>query len=1239
MMDHEQTKENRPPGGQESSFVSSDSVAMSRLKVAQKQVEQLKSYEQKFFDEKERAEELETKILQGEKKLKSYKIQLQTMEHLIAEREEELSRAADKIVELQSRLEDEQIQRSFSRQRNRSEDTLDSVSGENVGEAVVAVLAEDQRGIIADLRDKLTSFEADLQSKEHDLAEAILNGNMKQEQIESQETIITSFRETSNEQKSLIKTLKKTIATLEARLAEKDKELMEQKTQSSELRDTLSKEVEDKEFMQEALNAASCTLSEREKYVAEMIQLIASLKSELNSMKEELATKDGSLKIIEAQLDEVSSAAKDMSDALSLLRKEKADLEEELDVANKTFLSLKEEVAVLVNRAKESDAAVLELRSERDTLVGQWSKIGEQVANLTKDLKAAREESAEAIAASKAAHQKLQKAKADMEANVQVFLDVSSLKDEMESLKKALAERQNECAIFRERSTSKEEHLDRVCSEIESLQAEISQKTCRIADLERAVEPLERSIQRMSEEIRDMTASLATSEQSRIQAETLLQECAAEKQQLTKDMDNNLEQFKEFTNEIQNANAAKDQLEKANRILKIEQRKLTAEVERLRANAAIEASEHALKLKNFKKSLANLLEKIDIQAPIMDQGQLLGVVEMSVETVKRAKQLEAENRTLQRLAANSEAEVQGRITLLISEADQLKRKLRESAEQLKRTKDELTEVETAVIKAKAGDTVDGGIISMLARDIMNLAVSAQENRTTKGEVTQLRLQLVESNGERDRLREELEMMENVREEAASLRKQKVELMQEVTSMRQEKLENHHEHTMDILREGHDLEEERLRKELNQVRLQLQSAESELQRKDEYISTLLDKYDNAKQYSERKISGLHGILHQNNISLPKPRRKSPNQPGLPVPAVRPNVDDEHSRRLRDKDEEIRRLKLAKRELEKMVCAKTIMERSRMNDSTGFVNSVILGHDADEITEQRSCMPPPQAPPVKEQHSAFEGRAWQEFREPSRYSISSLSDGNFDSSFVKSMPAYRQSAVYPVPHSYSSRSLLEELPETPLRQTRVLGNNIFGKFSAQQQQQQAIVQSGSSHFFDMTVADHGSMRMSTYEQKAIGSSSRSLMPDGANLVDKRQPPAMLEKSFPSQEMVRRISSGKISLFDDIGNALNYKYDLSAAAALEVASAGENRAGAGRVGGLSGLGMGDDEEAQFMNPKNLEELERDEPQSPSDSSRGLELLQRNQQVPPHLRSSYPVETQSGKVPVTPLLKKSFK
>lgn len=134
--------------------------------------------------------------------------------------------------------------------------------------------------------------------------------------------------------------------------------------------------------------------------------------------------------------------------------------------------------------------------------------------------------------------------------------------------------------------------------------------------------------------------------------------------------------------QVQSANKAKDEMEKSNKILKLEQRKLSAEIARLRANASFESSEDAQKLKSFKKSLADLLEQMDVQAPIMGQDELLGVVEKSVESAKRVRELEAEKRTLQRLAENSEAEVKGRITLVISENDQLKRKLRDAMEQV-----------------------------------------------------------------------------------------------------------------------------------------------------------------------------------------------------------------------------------------------------------------------------------------------------------------------------------------------------------------------------------------------------------------------------------------------------------------------------------------------------------------------------------------------------------------------------
>lgn len=80
------------------------------------------------------------------------------------------------------------------RQRVRSEDTLDSVCGDNVGEVVGAVIADDQKKIIADLQAELAAVQANLRTKEEDLAEATLTINMKREEIESQEAMIASLR-------------------------------------------------------------------------------------------------------------------------------------------------------------------------------------------------------------------------------------------------------------------------------------------------------------------------------------------------------------------------------------------------------------------------------------------------------------------------------------------------------------------------------------------------------------------------------------------------------------------------------------------------------------------------------------------------------------------------------------------------------------------------------------------------------------------------------------------------------------------------------------------------------------------------------------------------------------------------------------------------------------------------------------------------------------------------------------
>lgn len=134
--------------------------------------------------------------------------------------------------------------------------------------------------------------------------------------------------------------------------------------------------------------------------------------------------------------------------------------------------------------------------------------------------------------------------------------------------------------------------------------------------------------------------------------------------------------------QVQSANAAKDQLEEVIRSLKLEQRKLNAEVQRLRTNAAAGSSEDATKLRNFRRSLGNALESIDVMAPVMDEQQLLEVVQKSAEAVKKVKELETEKRALQRSSESFETETRGKIALLNSDNDQLKRKLRDVSEQV-----------------------------------------------------------------------------------------------------------------------------------------------------------------------------------------------------------------------------------------------------------------------------------------------------------------------------------------------------------------------------------------------------------------------------------------------------------------------------------------------------------------------------------------------------------------------------
>lgn len=87
-------------------------------------------------------------------------------------------------------------------------------------------------------------------------------------------------------------------------------------------------------------------------------------------------------------------------------------------------------------------------------------------------------------------------------------------------------------------------------TDMESLRVEAGQKSTQIANLEAMIESMKMTLQQKNDEIEQLKASLASSEENRIKADKAIQEIAAENQQLTKDMDNNLEQIKEFMEEV-----------------------------------------------------------------------------------------------------------------------------------------------------------------------------------------------------------------------------------------------------------------------------------------------------------------------------------------------------------------------------------------------------------------------------------------------------------------------------------------------------------------------------------------------------------------------------------------------------------------------------------------------------------------------------------------------------------------
>lgn len=197
-------------------------VSAGRLKMLQKQIQQLQEYEQKFFDEKVRAEELETKLLQDEKKIKDLKAKIQILEATIIERDEEISQAADEMSALRDRLEEQRMDISLvryvvvrfprattggfgvgtrgndrcdSRHRNRSNDTLDSLpEGENLGDAVQDLIVAELKTSTDELHSELEAAKTALATKNIEIADLQLSKQMQQEQIGTLETQVEELR-------------------------------------------------------------------------------------------------------------------------------------------------------------------------------------------------------------------------------------------------------------------------------------------------------------------------------------------------------------------------------------------------------------------------------------------------------------------------------------------------------------------------------------------------------------------------------------------------------------------------------------------------------------------------------------------------------------------------------------------------------------------------------------------------------------------------------------------------------------------------------------------------------------------------------------------------------------------------------------------------------------------------------------------------------------------------------------
>ena len=158
---------------------------------------------------------------------------------------------------------------------------------------------------------------------------------------------------------------------------------------------------------------------------------------------------------------------------------------------------------------------------------------------------------------------------------------------------------------------------------------------------------------------------------------------------------------------------------------------------------------------------------------------------------------------------------------------------------------------------------------------MNMAVTSEENAITKKEVTELRLTVNDLRQKEERLQAQLGQMKHLEEELNTIRKER-DHFQEQSRIQQENVqlgidgEKQHEASMELVKEGYDLEIERLRAELRKSNSELARTQIDLNNAQEYVSTLIDKYDKTKEYNQKKISGLHDIIYQNNISIARPR---------------------------------------------------------------------------------------------------------------------------------------------------------------------------------------------------------------------------------------------------------------------------------------------------------------------------------------------------------------------------------